>query len=299
MSKVNSAAKVEFQSFDTLFGENNNVDFKLDESEKVTEVELSELFTFKGHPFRVLDDAKMEETVDSIRKYGVLNPALVRPRAGGGYELLSGHRRKRGSELAGLTSMPVIIREISDDEAVIIMVDSNIQREDLLFSEKAFAYKMKNDAMKHQGSKGEKNTADKIAENTGESGRTIQRYIRLTYLINELLDLVDQKKLTFGAGVDLSYLKEEEQDWVWEDIQANKVYPTPQQAEQLKQYSSQEKLTADIVQLLLENHKSVLRKVVIKQDRLAGYFDKEYTSKQIEEIIFQLLDEWSNKQRGE
>lgn len=298
MSKVNSASKVEFQSFDTLFG-SNSVDFKLDESEKVTEVELSELFTFKGHPFRVLDDAKMEETVDSIRKYGVLNPALVRPRAGGGYELLSGHRRKRGSELAGLTSMPVIIRDFSDDEAVIIMVDSNIQREDLLFSEKAFAYKMKSDAMKHQGSKGDKNTADKIAENAGESGRTIQRYIRLTYLINELLDLVDQKKLTFGAGVDLSYLKEEEQDWVWEDIQANKVYPTPQQAEQLKQYSSQEKLTADIVQLLLENHKSVPRKVVIKQDRLAGYFEKEYTSKQIEEIIFQLLDEWSNKQRGE
>ncbi|HAB60268.1 MAG TPA: chromosome partitioning protein ParB [Lachnospiraceae bacterium] len=298
MSKVNSASKVEFQSFDTLFG-SNSVDFKRDESEKVTEVDLSELCTFKDHPFRVLDDAKMEETVDSIRKYGVLNPALVRPRAGGGYELLSGHRRKRGSELAGLTSMPVIIREISDDEAVIIMVDSNIQREDLLFSEKAFAYKMKNDAMKHQGSKGNKNTADIIAENTGESGRTIQRYIRLTYLINELLELVDQKKLTFGAGVDLSYLKEEEQVWILEYIQANEAYPTPQQSDQLKQYSSQEKLTADIVQLLLENHKPVPRKVVIKQDRLAGYFEKEYTSKQIEEIIFQLLDEWSNKQRGE
>ncbi|WP_312497239.1 ParB/RepB/Spo0J family partition protein, partial [Anaerosporobacter sp.] len=296
MSKVNSASKVEFQSFDTLFG-SNSVDFKRDESEKVTEVDLSELCTFKDHPFRVLDDAKMEETVDSIRKYGVLNPALVRPRAGGGYELLSGHRRKRGSELAGLTSMPVIIREISDDEAVIIMVDSNIQREDLLFSEKAFAYKMKNDAMKHQGSKGNKNTADIIAENTGESGRTIQRYIRLTYLINELLELVDQKKLTFGAGVDLSYLKEEEQVWILEYIQANEAYPTPQQSDQLKQYSSQEKLTADIVQLLLENHKPVPRKVVIKQDRLAGYFEKEYTSKQIEEIIFQLLDEWSNKQR--
>lgn len=298
MSKINSAAKVEFQSFDTLFGSNSAV-YESDNSEKVIEVELSKLHTFKNHPFRVLDDEKMEETVESIRKYGVLNPALVRPRAGGGYELLSGHRRKRGSELAGLSTMPVIVRNINDDEAVIIMVDSNIQREDLLFSEKAFAFKMKYDAMKHQGSKSEKNTADKIAENTGESGRTIQRYIRLTYLIKELMELVDQKKLTFGAGVDLSYLKELEQTWVLKFIKTNKIYPTPQQVEQLKKYSNQNKLTEDIVQLLLEDHKPISRKVILKHDKLSGYFTSEYTSKQIEEVIYQLLDEWSSKKRGE
>lgn len=298
MSKINSAAKVEFQSFDTLFGSNSAV-YESDNSEKVIEVELSKLHTFKNHPFRVLDDEKMEETVESIRKYGVLNPALVRPRAGGGYELLSGHRRKRGSELAGLSTMPVIVRNINDDEAVIIMVDSNIQREDLLFSEKAFAFKMKYDAMKHQGSKSEKNTADKIAENTGESGRTIQRYIRLTYLIKELMELVNQKKLTFGAGVDLSYLKELEQTWVLKFIKTNKIYPTPQQVEQLKKYSNQNKLTEDIVQLLLEDHKPISRKVILKHDKLSGYFTSEYTSKQIEEVIYQLLDEWSSKKRGE
>jgi ParB family transcriptional regulator, chromosome partitioning protein len=298
MSKINSAAKVEFQSFDTLFG-SNSVVLESDNSEKVIEVELSKLHTFKNHPFRVLDDEKMEETVESIRKYGVLNPALVRPRAEGGYELLSGHRRKRGSELAGLSTMPVIVRNINDDEAVIIMVDSNIQREDLLFSEKAFAFKMKYDAMKHQGSKSEKNTADKIAENTGESGRTIQRYIRLTYLIKELMELVDQKKITFGTGVDLSYLKELEQTWVLEFIKTNKIYPTPQQVEQLKKYSNQNELTEDIVQLLLEDHKPISRKVILKHDKLSGYFTSEYTSKQIEEVIYQLLDEWSSKKRGE
>lgn len=298
MSKINSAAKVEFQSFDTLFG-SNSVVFESDNSEKVIEVELSKLHTFKNHPFRVLDDEKMEETVESIRKYGVLNPALVRPRAEGGYELLSGHRRKRGSELAGLSTMPVIVRNINDDEAVIIMVDSNIQREDLLFSEKAFAFKMKYDAMKHQGSKSEKNTADRIAENTGESGRTIQRYIRLTYLIKELMELVDQKKLTFGAGVDLSYLIELEQTWVLKFIKENKIYPTPQQVEQLKKYSNQNKLTEDIVQLLLKDHKSISRKVILKHDKLSGYFTSEYTSKQIEEVIYQLLDEWSSKKRSE
>lgn len=298
MSKTNSAAKVELKSFDSLFG-SNQVDPINDGKEKVTEVKLTELFSFKNHPFRVLDDQKMEETVDSIKKYGVLNPALVRPRVGGGYELLSGHRRKRGCELAGLKTMPVIIRDISDDEAVIIMVDANIQREDLLFSEKAYAYKMKSDAIRHQGSKADINTADEIAEKTGESGRTIQRYIRLTNLSNDLLGLVDTKKLTFGAGVEISFLKQEEQKWIFEFISQKKIYPTPSQAGQLKQYSSQNRLTKDIVQLLLENTKPRSREVVIKQDKLTHYFTSNYTSKQIEEIILNLLEEWKNKQRGE
>lgn len=284
-----SASKVKLSSFEDLFGSDTKNDEK---EEKVVEVFLSELHTFQGHPFRVLDDEKMEETANSIKAYGVLVPGIVRPRKEGGYEIIAGHRRKRGSELAGKETMPVFIRDYSDDEATIIMVDSNIQRENLLYSEKAFAYKMKSEAIKHQGSKGDKHTADEVANGTGESGRTIQRYIRLTFLIKEIMQLVDDKKIPFGIGVDLSYLKPNEQRWVIDFMEKARIYPSSIQAEQLKKYSISEKLTPDIVQLLLEDQKPIPRKVVLKQEKLAGYFTSDYSSEQIEEVIFQLLEEW-------
>ena len=209
--KSKSAEKVKLNSFDDLFG--------IDETgETVTSVPLSELHTFKGHPFRVLDDEKMQETVESVKQYGVLMPGIVRPHPEGGYEVIAGHRRWRACELAGLTEMPVIIREMDDDTAVVLMVDTNIQREDILPSEKAKAYRMKYEAMKHQGSKGEKYTADAIGEAAGDSGRTVQRYIRLSELAEELMGYVDENKIPMVVGEKLSYLKAEEQAWVVDAI---------------------------------------------------------------------------------
>ncbi|WP_290452088.1 ParB/RepB/Spo0J family partition protein, partial [Faecalibaculum rodentium] len=209
--KSKSAEKVKLNSFDDLFG--------IDETgETVTSVPLSVLHTFKGHPFRVLDDEKMQETVESVKQYGVLMPGIVRPHPEGGYEVIAGHRRWRACELAGLTEMPVIIREMDDDTAVVLMVDTNIQREDILPSEKAKAYRMKYEAMKHQGSKGEKYTADAIGEAAGDSGRTVQRYIRLSELVEELMGYVDENKIPMVVGEKLSYLKAEEQAWVVDAI---------------------------------------------------------------------------------
>ena len=209
--KKSSASKIKIERFDDLFG----MGFEVQKSEnKVMVIPLEQLHDFTGHPFKVLDDEKMEETVESIRQYGVLNPALARPRAEGGYELLSGHRRKRGSFLAGLEEMPVIVREYTDDEAAIIMVDANIQREDILPSEKVKAYKIKYEAMKHQGKKGEMYTLDKVGETAGENAKKVQRYLWLSRLSDELLDMVDKKKLGFSQGVDISFLSEIEQQLV-------------------------------------------------------------------------------------
>ena len=200
--KKSSASKIKMERFDDLFGSGSDTQ---DSSDRVMMIPLEQLHDFSGHPFKVLDDEKMEETVESIRQYGVLNPALARPRPDGEYELLSGHRRKHGSELAGLNELPVIVREYTDDEAAIIMVDSNIQREDILPSEKAKAYKMKYEAMKHQGKKTGMNTLDKVGEAAGENAKKVQRYIWLSRLSNELLDMVDKKKLGFSQGVDISF----------------------------------------------------------------------------------------------
>ena len=212
MAKNGSASKIKIDSFDDLFGnlaiENSN------SAERVVEVSLEELHTFKNHPFRVLDDAKMEETVESIKKYGVLMPGIARPRKEGGYEIIAGHRRKRGSELAGKATMPVFIRNYTDDEATIIMVDTNIQREDILPSEKAKAYKMKYEAMKHQGKKSSKNTLEEVGEAAGENAKKVQRYIWLARLSDALLEMVDNRKLGFSQGVDISFLSEEAQQWV-------------------------------------------------------------------------------------
>ena len=210
-TKTGSASKIKMESFDDLFGGSSAQEIG---AEQIINAPLADLHEFKDHPFKVLDDEKMEETTESIRLYGVLVPGIARPRAGGGYELIAGHRRKHGSERAGKTEMPIIVRNYSDDEATIIMVDSNIQREDILPSEKAKAYKMKYEAMKHQGKKSGKNTLDEVGEAAGENAKKVQRYIWLSRLSDELLEMVDSKKLGFSQGVDISFLSEEAQQWV-------------------------------------------------------------------------------------
>ena len=226
--KSKSAEKIKQTSYDELFGaEENNVEGKY------AKVPLSQLHPFKNHPFKVLDDEKMQETVDSVKQHGVIQPGIVRPCADG-YEVVAGHRRWRACELAGETEMPVIIRNLDDDAATVLMVDTNIQRENLLPSEKARAYKMKYEALKHQGSKGDKHTADAVGEKAGDSGRTVQRYIRLASLINGLLELVDEGNIKMVAGERLSYLKEEEQELVLEAVANISIYPSPAQAEQIR-----------------------------------------------------------------
>lgn len=229
MMKSKSAQKIKLTSYDDLFGTNEQPS-----SEVVTFVPINLLHAFKDHPFRVVDDEKMQETVESVKKYGILMPGIVRPHPENGYEVIAGHRRWRACELAGLDEMPVIVRDLDDDAATVIMVDTNIQREDILLSEKAYAYKMKYEAMKHQGSKAEKNTADMVGETAGDSGRTVQRYIRLTELVQELLDYVDAKKIPMVIGEKLSYLKHQEQLWLVNAITNSGMFPSKIQAEQLK-----------------------------------------------------------------
>ncbi len=289
--KSKSAEKVKLNSLDDLFG--------IDETgETVTSVPLSELHTFKGHPFRVLDDEKMQETVESVKQYGVLMPGIVRPHPEGGYEVIAGHRRWRACELAGLTEMPVIIREMDDDTAVVLMVDTNIQREDILPSEKARAYRMKYEAMKHQGSKGEKYTADAIGEAAGDSGRTVQRYIRLSELAEELMDYVDENKIPMVAGEKLSYLKAEEQAWVVDAIGNSGIFPSKTQAEQLKESSETGELTEGNAYAVLIRKDKENVNVTISAKRIRNYFPTEYSKEQIEDVIYTLLEEWKQKEGG-
>ena len=289
--KSKSAEKVKLNSFDDLFG--------IDETgETVTSVPLSELHTFKGHPFRVLDDEKMQETVESVKQYGVLMPGIVRPHPEGGYEVIAGHRRWRACELAGLMEMPVIIREMDDDTAVVLMVDTNIQREDILPSEKAKAYRMKYEAMKHQGSKGEKYTADAIGEAAGDSGRTVQRYIRLSELAEELLDYVDENKIPMVAGEKLSYLKAGEQAWVVDAIGNSGIFPSKVQAELLKAGSEAGELTEGKVYAVLVRKEEENVNVTISAKKIRNYFPVEYSKEQIEDVIYTLLEEWKQKEGG-
>ena len=283
-----SAEKIKIASFDDLFGEPVEVGV-----EQIINVKLSDLHTFKNHPFKVKDAEKMQETVESIKEYGVLNPGLVRPRVEGGYEIIAGHRRKRGCELAGLEEMPVIVRDISDDEATIVMVDTNIQRESLDYSEKAFAFKMKYDAMKHRGSKGTKTTAQEIGDEVGESGRQIQRYIRLTKLIPELLELVDVKKIGFIPAVDLSYLTKEEQEILLEIISENVVFPNINQAAQLKQYSATNELNRGMITLILTAETKKESKILLSTEKISSYFPQGTSKKDIEEKIYELLEKWN------
>lgn len=288
---------IHLTSYDDLFGLGCEQPL---ETGKIVNIPLNELHPFKGHPFKVLDDDKMMETVESIKNYGVLNPGLVRPRKEGGYEIVAGHRRKRGCELAQINVMPVIIREYTDDEAVVVMVDTNIQRENLLPSEKAFAYKMKMNALKHQGVKDangkEEETAQRVGEKAGDSGRTVQRYIRLTYLLKELLELVDNKKLSFVCAVSVSYLLREEQEWVFRCIKEKNISMTSEMAEHLKRYSKEGKLTQLAVELILSQGKKEVKKLSLSERKLRQYFPKEYSKSKMEEIIFQLLEQWKQTQ---
>ena len=297
--------KIELASVDDLFStEEGRQDAKL---EKIQEIPLSELHPFKNHPFKVKDDEAMMETADSIKQYGVLVPAIARPDPEGGYELVAGHRRHRASELAEKETMPVIVRDLDDDAATIIMVDSNLQRESLLPSERAFAYKMKLDAIKHQGARtdltsaqvGPKLTAaEKIAENSPDSKSQIKRFIRLTELIPELMDMVDEKKIALNPAYELSFLKKEEQVDLLDAMDSEQATPSLSQAQRLKKYSQEGHLTLDMMRVIMgEEKKSDLDRVTFTSDTLRKYFPKSYTPQRMQETIIKLLEAWQKKRQ--
>ena len=301
-----SAKKIELASVDDLFStEEGRQDAKL---EKIQEIPLSELHPFRNHPFKVKDDEAMMETADSIKQYGVLVPAIARPDPEGGYELVAGHRRRRASELAEKETMPVIIRDLDDDAATIIMVDSNLQRESLLPSERAFAYKMKLEAVKHQGARtdltsrqvGEKSqtSIQKVADQAGESQRQVQRYIRLTELIPELMDMVDEKKIALNPAYELSFLKKEEQTDLLDAMDSEQATPSLSQAQRLKKYSQEGHLTLDMMRVIMgEEKKSDLDRVTFTSDTLRKYFPKSYTPQRMQETIIKLLEAWQKKRQ--
>lgn len=298
-----SAKNIVLKSVDDIFQtEENRADAQ---RERVQEIPLDQLKPFKNHPFKVRDDQRMFDTVDSIREYGVLVPAIARPDPEGGYELISGHRRKRGCEMAGLQTMPVIIRDLDDDAAVLVMVDSNIQREELLPSERAFAYKMKLEALKHQGARSDltsmqvaqKLSVQKVGDDAGVSKDQVRRFIRLTELISELLDMVDERKLAFNPAVEVSYLKRDEQRMLLEAMDAEQTTPSLSQAQRLKKFSLEGRLTEEAMSAIMsEEKKSDMDKVTLRSDTLRRYFPKSYTPKQMEQTIIKLLDVWQ-KQR--
>ena len=278
------------------------------EREKIQRIPLAELQPFKNHPFKVKDDESMMQTVESVKQYGVLVPAIARPRDGGGYELVSGHRRHRASELAGFTEMPVIVRDLNDDESTIVMVDSNLQRETLLPSERAFAYKMKLDAMKRQAGRpsrenvsqvGTQKRSDQImAEQAGESRNQIQRYIRLTELIPNLLDMVDEKKIAINPAVEISFLKPEEQIQLLETIESEQATPSLSQAQRLKRFSQEGSLSADVMRAIMsEEKKPEQNRLTLGTDKLQHFFPKTYTPKQMEDTILKLLEQWHKKRQ--
>ena len=303
-----SAKKIELASVDDLFStEEGRQDAKL---EKIQEIPLTELHPFKNHPFKVKDDEAMMETADSIKQYGVLVPAIARPDPEGGYELVAGHRRHRASELAEKETMPVIVRDLDDDAATIIMVDSNLQRESLLPSERAFAYKMKLEAMKHQGDRVDltcsqvgnklegKKSSEILAEQVGQSKNQIFRYIRLTELIPELIDMVDEKKIALNPAYELSFLKKEEQVDLLDAIDSEQATPSLSQAQRLKKYSQEGHLTLDMMRVIMgEEKKSDLDRVTFTSDTLRKYFPKSYTPQRMQETIIKLLEQWQRKRQ--
>ena len=301
-----SAKNIVLKSVDDIFQtEENRADAQ---RERVQEIPLDQLKPFRNHPFKVRDDQRMLDTADSIREYGVLVPAIARPDPNGGYELISGHRRKRGCEMAGLQTMPVIIRDLDDDAAVLVMVDSNIQREELLPSERAFAYRMKLEAIERVKGRPKKvgqvvpdfqgkRSTEIVADGTGESYKQVQRYIRLTELIPELLDMVDERKLAFNPAVEVSYLKRDEQRMLLEAMDAEQTTPSLSQAQRLKKFSQEGRLTEEAMSAIMsEEKKSDMDKVTLRSDTLRRYFPKSYTPKQMEQTIIKLLDVWQ-KQR--
>ena len=278
--------------------------------EQVQQIPIGELFPFKDHPFKVLDDESMQRTVESVEQYGVLSPLIARPRPEGGYEIISGHRRQHAAQLAGLDALPVIVRNMDDNAAVLLMVDSNLQRENILPSERAFAYKMKLEALKNQGARsdltscqvGTKFRADELlAENSSESARNVQRFIRLTNLIPELLDMVDNKTVSFNPAVELSYLSPEQQQEVIRAMDDTQNFPSVSQAKRIKKLAQDGTFTTEtVVAIMGEEKKSELDTVTIKNDTLKKYFPRSYTPKQMEDTIIKLLEQWQKKrQRSE
>lgn len=304
-----SAKNIVLKSVDDIFQtEENRADAQ---RERVQEIPLDQLKPFKNHPFKVRDDQRMLDTADSIREYGVLVPAIARPDPNGGYELISGYRRKRGCEMAGLQTMPVIIRDLDDDAAVLVMVDSNIQREELLPSERAFAYRMKLEAIERVKGRPKKvgqvvpdfqgkRSTEIVADGTGESYKQVQRYIRLTELIPELLDMVDERKLAFNPAVEVSYLKQDEQRMLLEAMDAEQTTPSLSQAQRLKKFSQEGRLTEEAMSAIMsEEKKSEMDKVTLRSDTLHKYFPKSYTPKQMEQTIIRLLDVWKQRQKNQ
>ena len=303
-------ANVTLSSYDEIFTtEESRTE---SQQEHVQMIPLSELHPFEGHPFRVVDDEEMQKTVESVKQYGVLTPAIARPDPDGGYEIISGHRRLRASELAGLDKLPVIVREMDDDEAIIYMVDSNLQREHILPSERAFAYKMKLDAIKHQGARtdlgkeststqvAQKLSVEKVGEDAGVSKDTVRRYIRLTELIPEIRDMVDEKKIAFNPAVELSYLKLEEQREFLDAMDYAQAAPSLSQAQRLKKLSQEGDCKLDAMcEVMNEVKKDDMTTITIPHDVLRKYFPKSYTPQQMQDVIVKLLDQWQKKRNRE
>ena len=303
-----SSVNASLSSYDDIFSTEESR--QEEQREQVQQIPIGELFPFKNHPFKVLDDDSMSDTVESVKQYGVLSPLIARPRPKGGYEIISGHRRQHAAELAGLETLPVIVREMSDDAAVILMVDSNLQREHILPSERAFAYKMKLEAIKKQGARsdltsariGPKLTAaEKVAEEANDTKSQVKRFIRLTCLVPELLDMVDEKKIAFNPAVELSYLDEAQQRDFLEAMNDTQNFPSLSQAQRLKKMAQNGQFSYDVAFAIMgEAKKDELDKVVIKNDTLKKYFPRSYTPKQMEDTIIKLLEQWQKKrQRSE
>lgn len=301
-----TGANISLKSYDEIF---STEEMRQDTGEHIIMVRLDKIHPFKNHPFKVVDDEDMRKTADSIREYGVLVPTIVRPMGNGEYEMISGHRRRYASMLAGKEEMPVIVREMDDDTATILMVDSNLQREHILPSERAKAYQMKMDALRHQGQRtdltscqvGTKLRADEqLAKDTGESARTVQRFVRLNHLIPELLDMVDDKKIAFNPAVELSYMKPEDQKEFFEAMNIAQAPPSVSQAQRLKKSSQEGRCTPELIESIMdEDKKSPLDRVVFDSEELRKYFPKNYTSKQMQDAILKLLDQWTKKKARE
>ncbi len=297
-----NGANISLTSYDDIFTTEESR-----QSEQIQQIPIADLHPFKDHPFKVLDDEAMQRTVESVAQFGVLAPLVVRPREEGGYEIISGHRRQHAAELAGLKTLPVIVRNMDDDQAVIQMVDSNLQRESILPSERAFAYKMKLEAIKNQGARsdltsrqlvGKLEAADLVGKSSDESGRQVQRFIRLTNLIPELLELVDQKKISFNPAVELSYLTTSEQRDFFEAMQDTQNAPSLSQAQRIKKLSQEGKCSYDaIYDIMGEEKKAEMDRVTIKNDVLRKYFPKSYTPRQMEKTILKFLEQWQKKRQ--
>ena len=300
-----SSVNASLSSYDDIFSTEESR--QEEQREQVRQIPIGELFPFKNHPFKVLDDASMSDTVESVKQYGVLSPLIARPRPKGGYEIISGHRRQHAAELAGLETLPVIVRQMDDDAAIILMVDSNLQREHILPSERAFAYKMKLDAIKNQGTRSDLTSTqvvsklrsnEKLGAENNQSRETVRRFIRLTNLIPELLDMVDNKTVSFNPAVELSYLSPEQQQEVIRAMDDTQNFPSVSQAKRIKKLAQDGTFTTEtVVAIMGEEKKSELDTVTIKNDTLRKYFPRSYTPKQMEDTIIKLLEQWQKKRQ--